>query len=125
MRDDGKQTMSDDALITMCADSEANMEGWMEAIQSFHLCEVRQITVGETNIQDFTRTIKDEDEQYDEDKTNADDEQILEISNGLGVVEDSVRQNIKMINEYKKEEDKKKKVELDVVDELQDRNNCL
>jgi len=30
--------------------------------------------VGETNIQDFTRTIKDEDEQYDEDKTNADDE---------------------------------------------------
>ena len=83
--------MTADALVTLCADSEENMNGWMDAILSFHLCEVRQITVGETNIQDFTRTIKDEDEQYDEDKTNADDEQILEITNDLGNVEDSVR----------------------------------
>jgi len=33
--------MSADALVTLCSDSEENMKGWMEAIETFHLCEVR------------------------------------------------------------------------------------
>jgi len=33
--------MTADALVTLCADSEENMNGWMDAILSFHLCEVR------------------------------------------------------------------------------------
>ena len=123
--DNGKQDMSPDALMTLCADTQANMFEWIDAIENFNLCEVNKITVGENAKKDFERTIKDEDEQFEEEKTNADDEQILEIGNSLGNLEDDVRQNLRVINQYREEEEKKKKLEFETVEELQEKNNCL
>ena len=88
---DNSKTISPDALVTLCADTEASMNDWINAIVQFNQCEAKVVPVGENAKKDFQRIIKDEDEQYEEEKTNADDEQILEIGNSLGSVEDSVR----------------------------------
>jgi len=42
----------------------------------------------------------------------------LEIGNSLGNLEDDVRQNLRVINQYREEEEKKKKLEFETVEEL-------
>jgi len=51
----------------------------------------------------FVRTIKDEDEEVEEQRKNADDEQILEISNSLNAIDDQVKAHLNVIQKASKE----------------------
>lgn len=69
----------------------------MNAIDNFHTCEVKVITTVDNQTTNFVRTIKDEDEEVEEQRNNADDEQILEISNSLNSIDDQVRSHLNTI----------------------------
>lgn len=69
----------------------------MSAIDTFHTCEVKVITTVETGATNFVKTIKDEDEEVEEQRNNADDEQILEISNSLNSIDDQVKSHLNQI----------------------------
>lgn len=112
-------------VVTLCASDDAERQAWMHAIDTFQQCEVREITTVATEGPNFVKTIKDEDEEVEEQRNNADDEQILEISNSLNSIDDQVKAHLNTISKAKKENDDEQTKEDEVVDELEDRNNCL
>ena len=71
------------------------------------------------------KTLKDEDEEFESERNNADDEQILEVSNALDGINDKVRANLNSLQSEEDELDNKNKDEDFIVDELEDKNNCL
>jgi len=75
-------------VVTLCASDDVERQAWMHAIDTFQQCEVREITTVATEGPNFVKTIKDEDEEVEEQRKNADDEQILEISNSLNSIDD-------------------------------------
>lgn len=51
------------------------------------------------------RTIRDQDEDYEQERENASDEQILEIGNSLDSINDKVRANLNMITSTESKND--------------------
>lgn len=97
----------------------------MHAIDTFQNCEVRDITTVATEGPNFVKTIKDEDEEVEEQRKNADDEQILEISNSLNSIDDQVKAHLNTITKATKENEGEQEKEDEVVEQLEDKNNCL
>lgn len=112
-------------VVTLCASDDAERQAWMHAIDTFQKCEVREITTVATEGPNFVRTIKDEDEEVEEQRKNADDEQILEISNSLNAIDDQVKAHLNTIQKATKENEEEQQKEDEVVEELEDKNNCL
>lgn len=112
-------------LVTLCASDEKEREAWMNAIDTFQSCEVREITTVATENPSFTKTIKDEDEETEEQRKNADDEQILEIGNSLDSIDDQVKSHLNTIQKATKENEDEQEKEDQIVDSLEDKNNCL
>lgn len=75
-------------LVTLCASDDKERQAWMNAIDNFHTCEVKVITTVANQSTNFVKNIKDEDEEVEEQRNNADDEQIDEISNSLNSIDD-------------------------------------
>ena len=90
-----------DVITSLCASDEYEMKSWMEAIDQFHNCEVKAVEIKKTST-DYIQKIKDEDEEVEQEKTNADDEQILEIGSTLDGVVDSIRREIVGLNQQRK-----------------------
>lgn len=112
-------------VVTLCASDDSERQAWMHAIDTFQKCETREITTVATEGPNFVKTIKDEDEEVEEQRKNADDEQILEISNSLNSIDDQVKAHLNTIQKASKENEEEQQKEDEVVEELEDKNNCL
>lgn len=71
------------------------------------------------------RTIKDQDEDYEQERENASDEQILEIGNSLDSINDKVRANLNIITSTESKDDQQINDEDGQIDALENRNECL
>lgn len=61
-------------IVTLCSSDDAERQAWMHAIDTFQQCQVREVTTVASENPSFTKTIKDEDEEVEEQRKNADDE---------------------------------------------------
>lgn len=60
--------------LTLCATLSAVRDSWANAINTFHNCEVKKLNVLAEDNKDFMKTIKDQDEDYEQERENASDE---------------------------------------------------
>lgn len=112
-------------LITLCSTISSGRDSWAKAINEFHNCEVKKINVIEESKDDFMKTIKDQDEDFEEERNNASDEQILEIGDSLDSINDKVRANLNIITKEEDQADDVIDKEDNVIDEAEEKNECL
>lgn len=111
--------------LTLCATLSSVRDSWANAINTFHNCEVKSLNVVKEDNKDFMKTIKDQDEDYEQERENASDEQILEIGGSLDSINDKVRANLNIITSSETDENNKINDEDGQIDALEEKNECL